>query len=136
MHKKNLIDKIKSVIRIPYYYVPPCPICGSVRTGRYVRIHSVVNDEYSNKMSLKNGELTKFTNSVDPDKQFFCSSCGAEWSELSSIKWLSLAQIDEEKKKRETGGLLDELLNEEKEEKKNRKGGPMGKLITGFIGHV
>lgn len=135
--KKDPVSRFKHIMRMPYYYVPPCPKCKSVRTGRFVKFHSSVNDKYSSKMSLKNGELIQFTNRVDPEKQFFCLDCGCEWSEYSPIRWLTLEEIDKEKKKRSTDELLDNFIqNEEEEKAKPKKGGVIFNAFRGFIGHI
>lgn len=136
MHK-DFVSKLKRIIKVPYYYVPPCPECRSPRTGRFMKFHSSVNDKYSSKMSLKNGELINFTNRVDPNRQFFCLDCGCEWSEYSSIRWLTLEELDEEKKKRGTDELLDNFIeNEHKEKEQPKKGGIILNAMKGFIGHI
>ena len=134
--KQNIVEFLKNHIRLPYYFVPPCPVCGSERTGRYVKFHSTVSDEYTTKMSLKNGELTQFTDRIDPEKTFFCVDCGAEWSEYAGVRWLSINEINEEKKKRATDSLLNNFIANEKEEKKKDKKTGISGLIRGFIGHI
>lgn len=67
--------------RIPavYYYVPPCPVCGSRKTGRYVRQPLTTGDMlYVERESLRNGELVRFAVHI-PEKNAYCDDCGHEW---------------------------------------------------------
>lgn len=135
MKKKNIFKKLRGIIRLPYYFVPACPVCGSERTGRYVKFRSEFDDRNASKTTLKNGELIAFTNKVDTEANFFCLDCGCEWSEYSPVKLLSLEEIDKEKKKRCTNEMLDALIESEQEEKAKKKKGIFSS-IRGFIGHL
>ena len=134
--KYNLFKKLKAKIRMPYYYVPPCPYCGSVRTGRFVEYRRDTQDQYTEKMSLKNGELIQFVAKIDPEASFFCADCGTTWSEYAPMKWFTMEEIEEEKKKRGTAAYYTETIEEEKDERKHRKGGPILRLFAKFIGKI
>lgn len=133
--KSNPLKQIRNKVKVPYYYIPPCPRCKSVRTGRLMKYHRTTNDEYINKASLKNGELIKFVPEVDPDHDLFCADCGFTWSEYISVQWYTQDQIDEEKRKRGTISQLDDVIKEEKEEEKNQKHGIVHSFAA-FIGKI
>jgi hypothetical protein len=68
--------------RIPhiYYYVPPCPACGSRKTGRYVRQPLTAGDmRFVEVESLRSGELIRFAPRI-PEKNVYCEDCGHEWA--------------------------------------------------------
>lgn len=80
--------------RYLYYYVPPCPQCGSRKTGRYVRT-PLTGSGYMKEESLKNGELIRFE-AEEPVNNGFCVSCGHEWPVHVETKFWSYARIHEE----------------------------------------
>lgn len=131
--KKNPFRKLKKIIKVPHYDVPPCPNCGSIRTGRFVKYHSSDNDDYITKTSLKNGEIIKFVEEVDPDHDLFCSDCGFTWSEYVPVKWISLDDVKTAKYERGTQPILEDMVAEEKEEKKHEKKGIFRSFIK-FVG--
>lgn len=86
---------IERVPRI-YYYVPPCPSCGSRKTGRYVRQPLTAADmRYVETESLKNGELVRFAPRV-PEKNAYCEDCGHEWACGISARLVPRERIMEE----------------------------------------
>lgn len=96
-----MFDKIPHI----YYYVPPCPKCGSRKTGRYVRqphtLHPAEDAWYVQTQSLQNGELVRFARRI-PYENVYCEDCGERWHFLvrSGIKTEKEIQI--EKKARGT----------------------------------
>lgn len=96
------------VIRFPYYYVPPCPVCGSMETGRIVK-EPATHAEYTMQASLKNGEIIMFDPAPGPTGNLFCLSCGHQWTGEVSLRMLTLAQIRQEQKRRGTPELLREF---------------------------
>lgn len=125
----------KSLIRKPYYYVPPCPSCNSRMTGRFVRLHREVETEWMIDEALRNGEL------IDPQPDLphdnaFCVECGYTWMEDIPVKFLSLSQIAEEKAARHTSTILKGRYERHKEfRRQNRKSGIIG-MITRFVGKL
>lgn len=95
------------MIRFPYYYVPPCPVCGSAETGRIVK-EPASHAEYMMISSLKNGEIIMFDPSPSPTDNLFCLSCGHQWTGDAVVRMLTKAQICHEQKKRGTLEILDE----------------------------
>lgn len=78
-----------------YYFVPPCPVCGSRRTGRYLR-EPLMDHDYTYLESLKNGEWVRFADSI-PDDNCFCMDCGHRWHKVINPVLLNSEQIEDEK---------------------------------------
>ena len=95
-------------IRFPYYYVPPCPKCGSMETGRIVK-QPGSHADYTMMASLKNGEIIMFDPSPSPTDNLFCLHCGNVWTGEVTLRMLSKSQISYEAKKRGTLDLLQEF---------------------------
>lgn len=128
----NIKRIFKKIIRVPYYYVPPCPSCGSRATGRYLKSHRAPDDEYIADASLKNGEVVILRPEV-PGNNAFCLTCGCEWPEYVEARFMTLEKIDEEKAARSTK----EIMAHEKEEKKGmKKKRGVFHTVTRFIGHI
>ena len=109
-----------------YYYVPPCPACGSRITGRYVRRPSSKWDmEYVYEDSLKHGELVKMAERV-PIANAYCEECGNEWPQHLGLKILPAWQVEEEKKIRNTDAAY---WNAKKDARKK----PFWNRFTGFF---
>lgn len=132
--RENPIRNFIGGIKIPCYRVPPCPRCGSRLTGRYLKYHSIDNDDYISKTSLKNGELIRFVPEVDEDHNLFCSECGFTWSEYLSVQWKSIKDIKEERRVYGTEQALNDIISEEKSKEKEQKRG-LFHSIGKFIGH-
>ena len=109
-----------------YYYVPPCPLCGSPRTGRYMKLHRVMGSEYTERESLKNGEIVRFEETV-PYRNVFCEECGYEWHYNVVGKLMDSEAIRNEKHARQTGERYEEL----KQDKPRRSW--LHKLIRGIV---
>ena len=90
--------------RIPhiYYYVPPCPACGSRKTGRYVRQPLTAADiRFVETESLRSGELVRLAARI-PEKNAYCEDCGHEWACSISARLLPQERIAEEQVTRGT----------------------------------
>ena len=75
----NIFDKIKR----PYYYVPPCPVCGSRQTGRFTRSKDAYNDNWSIREALKNGKEELIENLED---SLYKRAMGYEYEETKTIR--------------------------------------------------
>lgn len=106
-------------VRHIYYYVPPCPKCGSRRTGRYMRQPRVFPGDqwYVQTESLGSGELVRFAKRV-PDNNCYCEDCGNEWHHLVTSRFMTEAEIQEEKKARCTNERYYRYLEENPKKKK------------------
>lgn len=79
-----------------YYYVPPCPVCGSRMTGRYVlQPRAAADARYVELESLKHGELVRFVFEI-PKNNAYCEECGHEWHENVEAKFYDKTFINEE----------------------------------------
>jgi hypothetical protein len=122
---KNIFSRIaawfKRVIHVPYYYVPPCPVCNSRITGRYLRVHRDTVSDWEIDESLRNGEIAK-PNITGAPQNAFCLDCGYEWIADIELKFFSLARRDEEKTARHTREVYKIRSADHKEDKRNMKG--------------
>lgn len=121
---------LKDIIKKPYYYVPPCPYCGSYVTGRYVKKYTYENG-WVTMESLRNGEIVKEVYEI-PNDNCFCEECGFEWPYPVTMKMMSLNQIKKEKLARQTGQSLDEQYSKQDKDFQKKK----FKLLRKFIGRV
>ena len=132
--KKAKSGFFKNIIRAPYYYVPPCPSCGSRITGRYVKMHRDTEMEYMNESSLKNGEIIAFMPEI-PRNNFFCVECGFEWRGICETSMFTLDEIRAEKDARHTDEMLVNEQEELAEDKRNKQNKPLYHLGR-FIGKI
>ena len=109
----------KKLIKLPYYYVPPCPNCGSRATGRMIKANRQRSFEWVFVEALKNGELVAPA-SENFQKNLFCNACGHTWEGPVRQFWLTKEQIVYEKEIRGTDPLLQQKLNEIAEENKHK----------------
>lgn len=107
----KIIEKIKTFIKVPYYYVPPCPCCHGFVTGRYVLSHNEKDDIWVTTEALKHGEIVEAVPEI-PENNAFCLECDFEWKQKVKTSWFSLSQIRHEKMVRFTH----EILREKEEE--------------------
>lgn len=96
-------------IRFPYYYVPECPVCGSMQTGRYIKADRF-HPHYSVMHAYHNGEITIPVDYI-PLKNVFCLACGNEWTSRVPVKMLSKAEIQEQRQLRGTAQLLENYIS-------------------------
>ena len=113
--------KIKNLIKKPYYYVPPCPSCGSHVTGRFVRMRGQNDNDWMINEALKNGELISLVPEV-LNKTAYCVECDYTWYTDIQLKFLNNEQIKEQKTERYTNEALTMRMNALAEEKKKKKG--------------
>ena len=92
-----------------YYYMPPCPRCGSEITGRYIQ-RPLVKADYMVLESLKNGEIVELRKKV-PDKNAFCKSCGFEWREAPRVVWIDEDEKEYERAHRKTEKMMQEYID-------------------------
>ena len=130
----NIFDKIKR----PYYYVPPCPVCGSRQTGRFTRSKDAYNDNWSIREALKNGEY--LTPIVDPpeDVNAYCLECEHIWKAEIEVLMLNKDEIRNEMKSRQTPGVVHALTLEKREQdaEKSKHRGFIVDHIAKFVGHL
>ena len=108
-----------------YYYVPPCPHCGSAVTGRL--LYGMMGDAaYIEENSLRHGELALVLDEPSTDNAY-CEACGHTWRAEIPIRHLSRKEVEEEKKKR---GIPD--MSDMEEEKK--KHGIFRRALTWLTG--
>ena len=103
-----------------YYNVPPCPQCGSRRTGRYLRKPISIDPEDERSMvekCLKHGELIRFSWMV-PIRNAYCEDCGHEWAQNIRVELVSPERIMEEAAAR---GTMEELERYSENHKKRKK---------------
>lgn len=125
--------KIRNKIPKFYYYVPPCPACGSPVTGRISKIFRDVDSEWQIDEALRHGEIV-WPKADTAGKNVFCLSCGYEWNEIIEAKFIPRWKIEEEKEKRGTRDLYNERVQLHKEEKKNMSGPFKG--VRKFVGKL
>lgn len=98
---------LKKLIKKPYYYVPACPCCNSFATGYYVKENSI-DPSFNEREGLKNGELLIAVKEV-PNENAFCLDCGFSWHQVLKAKFLSLAEIEEQKQLRKTAEFYNSI---------------------------
>lgn len=103
-----------------YHYVPPCPRCGSHKTGRYV---NVLMPNYGTEKiiakCLKGGELIKITGDLSlPENNVYCEDCGAEWSTNIDTFLINKKQLEMQIKLR---GITQKIYKDMKNYKKIKK---------------
>ena len=103
-----------------YYYIPPCPVCGSNRTGRYVKrpiLHSEKDLRYLIEESLSHGELIRICEK-EPIENAYCEECGHEWPEHVYARLWDTERIEEQKKLRGTAKKYAKFQSENPRQKK------------------
>lgn len=125
-----------------YVYVPPCPRCGSYKTGEYFSTTSISDAEKRIAWMMKKGTYVKyrlgFSNADEPN--FFCNNCGIEWMGNTTYKFLTKKEINEEKIKREINNEdIYRLENSKdisrKEKRKNKRKAVINKMAKMFSHH-
>lgn len=81
-----------------YYYVPPCPKCKSLKTGRYLKM-PIANARQIQESALKAGELIRFSRRVPADNAF-CIACGNEFPARIETRRLTRDEMQQESKNR------------------------------------
>lgn len=98
-HLQKILNKLP-FFKIPYYYVPPCPVCGGMKTGRYLK-EPRIDSEYLYRKSLENGEIIRFA-PKEPIINCFCEECGYEWGKTISVRFITPDELIEQKRLRGT----------------------------------
>lgn len=131
-----MLKNFRKLIRYPYYYVEPCPVCNSKSTGRIIKDGAANDVQWQISESLKNGELVKVATSNN-NNNCFCLNCLFEWKGKIELKWLTSDAIENEKLQRETPALYSELKKMKKEEKANyNKKHPFSSPFKNFVGKL
>lgn len=103
-----------------YYYVPPCPVCGSEITGRYIRKYINDNTRRIIEDGFRHGEIIKLVPSK-VDRNCFCLNCNHEWADFVTPSLKNDAQLQEEIEKRHINELYEYFMSEEVEPEKKRR---------------
>ena len=92
-----------------YKYVKPCPRCGSFHTGYKIFINS--KEKIPNLLTERTrlGERVEVDVGFNNDLNCFCDNCGVEWYDDIVTKYLTLDEIEEQKKLR---GINEEYMYE------------------------
>ena len=104
---RKIKEKLKGVFeklpffRTLYYFVPQCPVCGSWRTGHYVR-EPRIDPEYMYRKALEHGESIRFAPS-EPIENCYCEECGHIWGQHVSVVFLTADEMVRQKELRGTG---------------------------------
>lgn len=114
---KKLFDFLENIPCHTHYEVPRCPICSSVRTGRYVKEFRSEDTTWTQKEGYKHGEYIIAVKDV-PYCNLFCLECGHNWPGDATFKLISSKTLKEKRMQRKTGILLQQQIEEEKKEKK------------------
>ena len=115
-----------------YHYVPPCPRCGSLKTGRFFYVtNTAFGVEKTIADNLKYGELVRVVTGFGDELEYnaYCEDCGIKWMAKIEECKLTDERIAQECKDR---GISKEILNnminikkiskaKKKEEKKAKK---------------
>ena len=107
-----------------YHYVPPCPKCGSYKTGRFIYINNQIDVEKIIANNLKKGELSQVQLGFGDELEYnaYCEDCGIRW--MAKIEELPLTEerIKTEAKKRQiTKTAYHNMANYKKNRKKKLK---------------
>ena len=104
-----------------YYYVPPCPVCGSEITGRYIKKYMGDNGKKIIEDGFRHGEIIKLTPQKSQNN-CFCLACNNEWSDIIQPMMIRDDRMEEEIKKRHINELFEYYMSEEEEQEKKKKG--------------
>ena len=114
-----------------YHYVPPCPRCGSLKTGRFCYVtNTAFGVEKLVADNLKNGELSKVELGFGDELEYkaYCEECGIRW--MARIEELKLTEERVAKECKDRGISRDmyvkmrdfkKITKKEKKEEKKRK---------------
>ena len=130
---QNPFRKLSDIIHVFYYDVPPCIRCGSYITCRYIKLHGDNDVEWQIDESLRHGELVQALDEL-PEQNCFCAECGCEWIGDVKLRFISKAELQEEKKQRHTIEIMTERIAQEREDRKNDH--TMFKSIRRYIGKL
>lgn len=117
--------------KVPYYRVPPCPKCGSMRTGRYVpkgpfdiwQKDSEIISEY-----LSHGQLVRLGRRGRNNA--FCADCGHVWTE-----YINLVFISEKEYEKELADRAIDIQTPESESAVKKSTGLLQNFMCALTGH-
>jgi hypothetical protein len=121
-----------------YHYVPPCPRCGSKKTGRFIYMVNINNADKVISSRMIKGELVQIVTGISETKyeNAYCDECGCEWHANIDILFLDKEKINKEMVargitkekyknianiKKNTKKKLQEERKQRKKEMKNKK---------------
>lgn len=133
MKREKIKERLNKIIHRTYYYVPPCPFCGSPITGYFVKLRRENDIQWQINECLRHGELIEPVEEMS-DKNCFCTECGAEFKAAIETKFLSQEEIDKEKTRRMTRRILNLRIDEAREEYRNDHSA--FKLFKRFVGKI
>ena len=116
---QTLQEAYRNKLKMPYYYVPACPKCGSYITGRFVRARNDNDADWIIDESLRHGEIVSPVPKV-LSENCFCCECNTTFSGNVEMKWLSMNELDAEKLKRDIYAIWQERHENEDERKDKR----------------
>lgn len=113
-----------------YYYVPPCPVCGSRVTGQYKKLpkRQVL---YEMENHLKNGEIVLFVEQV-PISNAFCLKCHYTWPQIIETKIIGEKEIVQEIRARNVRPLY-EAFQEKYGVKEEKHKGIIKGIVSGLF---
>lgn len=118
------MEKLKDIVKVPYYYVGACPNCDSEATGRFIPYYRDADLDYVIQNSLKNGELVAVGDEHEHGN-LFCNDCGNVWYGPVKRVFLSLNEIEYQRFVRDTDRILAERKAIKEQEETTEKGGVM-----------
>ena len=107
--------------KVHYHRVPPCPKCGSKKTGRFLYVSNTSSGvEKIIGGCMAKGELVQLISGLDATKyeNAYCDNCGCEWHANIETFWLSHDKIAKERYER---GITKEKYKNIKEIKSTTK---------------
>lgn len=93
----KFVKKVRAVLRKTpvsmtyYYYVPRCPVCGSWKTGHYIK-EPKLDAEYTYRKALEHGEIIRFAKK-EPVENCFCTECGHKWGKHIFLSMISYDEL-------------------------------------------
>lgn len=124
---QSLQEIYRNKLKMPYYYVPSCPKCGSVITGRFVRARNDNDADWIIDESLRHGEIVSPVPKV-LSENCFCCECNTTFTGDIEMKWLSLNELDKEKLNRDIYAIWQERKGDE--DNKGDKGSVLFKIMN------
>ena len=129
---KHFFNKI---IKKPYYYVPPCPCCGSHITGKFVKMRGTYETDWMINEALRNGELIAPVPEV-LEHTAYCVECDHTWNAYIPMKMLTQEEIQQQKILRMTNEILSARYAQIKELEKKKNKSPIIGSFGKFIGKI
>lgn len=132
---KKIRKLLNEYVKKPYYYVPPCPRCGSHITGKFVRMRGTHDTDWMITEALRNGELIAPVPEILEDTAY-CVECDHTWNAQISMQMLTQEEIQQQKVLRMTNQILAARYSQIKEEEKKKNRGFIIGSFAKFIGKI